>query len=78
MKYDDVYGALRDHATFSSARTSLLRDAFPQLTLLGDDPPRHTRLRRLVNKAFTVIEAMPLSKRGPKVERAMPAKVSPE
>jgi cytochrome P450 len=60
MKYDDVYGALRDHATFSSARTPLLRDSFPPLTLLEDDPPRHTRLRRLVNKAFTAkrVEAL--------------------
>src|SRR5215472_5460779 len=60
LRYDDVYGALRDHAAFSSMRTPLLRDAFPPLTLLEDDPPRHTRLRRLVNKAFTVkrVEAL--------------------
>jgi cytochrome P450 len=60
MRYDDVYGALRDHAAFSSARSPLLRDAFPPLTLLEDDPPRHTRLRRLVNKAFTLkrVEAL--------------------
>ena len=60
MRYEDVYAALRDHTTFSSARSPLLRDAFPPITLLEDDPPRHTRLRRLVNKAFTVkrIEAL--------------------
>lgn len=60
MRYDDVYGALRDHATFSSARSPLLRGAFPPLTLLEDDPPRHSRFRRLVNKAFTLkrVEAL--------------------
>lgn len=61
MKYDDVYGALRDHATFSSVRTPLLRDSFPPLTLLEDDPPRHTRLRRLVNKVFTVKRVVALT-----------------
>ena len=61
MKYDDVYGALRDHDTFSSARNPLVeKGLFPQLVLIMDDPPRHTRFRRLVNKAFTLrrIEAL--------------------
>ena len=53
MKYDDVYGALRDHDTFSSARNPLIaKGVFPQLVLITDDPPRHTLFRRLVNKAF--------------------------
>jgi cytochrome P450 len=55
MKYSDVYGALRDHDTFSSARNPLIeKGVFPPLVLISDDPPRHTRLRRLVNKAFTL------------------------
>lgn len=60
MKYDDVYGALRDHDTFSSARNPLVGKAFPPLVLILDDPPRHTRFRRLVNKTFTLkrIEAL--------------------
>jgi len=60
LKYDDVYAALRDHETFSSTRFPALRTAFPSLVLLEEDPPRHARLRRLVNKAFTVrrIEAL--------------------
>jgi cytochrome P450 len=54
LRYEDVYGALRDHATFSSD----ISDPNPaaemsKLVLLQDDPPRHTRLRRLVNRGFT-------------------------
>ncbi|HJU09984.1 MAG TPA: cytochrome P450 [Candidatus Binataceae bacterium] len=60
MKYADVYAALRDHETFSSANNPLVGKAFPPLVLILDDPPRHTRFRRLVNKAFTLkrIEAL--------------------
>ena len=52
MRYDDVYGALRDHQTFSSEDPRAGRFG-PKLVLIQDDPPRHTRFRRLVNKAFT-------------------------
>src|SRR5262249_59304820 len=52
MRYDDVYGALRDHQTFSSEDPRAGRFG-PKLVLVQDDPPRHTRFRRLVNKAFT-------------------------
>ncbi len=60
LRYGDVYGALRDHETFSSANNPLVGKAFPPLVLILDDPPRHTRFRRLVNKAFTLkrIEAL--------------------
>src|SRR5215471_13542179 len=55
MNYDDVFNALRDHETFSSARNVFVeKGLFPQLVLIMDDPPRHTRFRRLVNKAFTL------------------------
>jgi cytochrome P450 len=59
MKYSDVYGALRDHETFSSARP-LVGRFFAPLPMIFDDPPRHTRFRRLVNKAFTIkrVEAL--------------------
>jgi cytochrome P450 len=60
MKYADAYGALRDHETFSSTNNPLVGRAFPPLVLIFDDPPRHTRFRRLVNKAFTLkrVEAL--------------------
>ena len=59
MKYDDVYGALRDHDTFSSEDPRAGQFG-PKMALIQDDPPRHTRFRRLVNKAFTLkrIEAL--------------------
>ena len=60
MKYADVYAILRDHERFSHKRNPRLVTAFPPLVLIFDDPPRHTRLRRLVNKTFTLkrIEAL--------------------
>jgi hypothetical protein len=59
MKYDDVYNALRDHDTFSSEDPRAGQFG-PKLVLIQDDPPRHTRFRRLVNKAFTLkrVEAL--------------------
>lgn len=48
-RYADVMNVLRDFATFSSqAMGEIVR--FP---LISDDPPRHTELRTLVNRAFT-------------------------
>jgi cytochrome P450 len=60
MRHTDVYGALRDHVRFSSANNPLAGKAGPLLVLIADDPPRHTRFRRLVNKTFTLrrIEAL--------------------
>lgn len=52
MKYDEVYDALRDHDTFSS-ENPMAGQFGPKIVLIQDDPPRHTRFRRLVNKAFT-------------------------
>ena len=63
--FDAVYGALRDHETFSSeggfggARRDGgdggdgERERQRRMVLITDDPPRHTRFRQLVNRAFT-------------------------
>jgi len=53
LKYHDVYTALRDHETFSS-ESPVAGQFGPPLVLIQDDPPRHTRFRRIVNKAFTL------------------------
>jgi cytochrome P450 len=59
LKYDDVYSALRDHETFSS-ESPMAGQFGPRIVLIQDDPPRHTRFRRLVNKVFTLkrVEAL--------------------
>src|SRR5204862_5352296 len=55
MKYDDGTCALIYHDTLSSSRIQLIKKGFfPRLVLIMDNPPRHTRFRRLVNKAFTL------------------------
>ncbi|HVN26856.1 MAG TPA: cytochrome P450 [Candidatus Binataceae bacterium] len=52
LKHEQVNAALRDPVTFSSVQPNAGLVA-PKLVLIQDDPPRHTRFRRLVNKAFT-------------------------
>ncbi len=56
-RWDDVLAAALDHDTYSSAKGTVLEidpamiDAYPIILFM--DPPRQTRLRRLVSKAFT-------------------------
>jgi cytochrome P450 len=58
-RYEDVVAMSKDWETFSNARggTSLM-DLTPEqiksrMSMLDADPPYHTRLRSIVNKAFT-------------------------
>jgi cholest-4-en-3-one 26-monooxygenase len=60
VKYRDIVTVSRDPKTFSSARRTALVTEFDadalaetQLILINTDPPRHTKLRGLVNKGFT-------------------------
>jgi cholest-4-en-3-one 26-monooxygenase len=59
-KYHDVVAVSRDPRTFSSAKQGVFTfDPLPadlermQLMMLNMDPPKHTKLRALVNKGFT-------------------------
>jgi len=66
-RYEDNLAVLRDHAAFSSERTRAKNALVQQLesfrlssgplgttpTMLSVDPPAHTRMRSLANKAFT-------------------------
>jgi cytochrome P450 len=52
LRHTDVMAAIRDPATFSSGSPAVLK-TIPKLTLLHDDPPNHTHLRRMVSKAFS-------------------------
>jgi len=49
-RHDDVMNVLKDHQRFSSSAMAGMGSQLPPLT---DDPPRHTQLRSIVNKAFT-------------------------
>ncbi len=50
-RHDDVRSVLKNSEHYSSRA---MGDDLSPLPLLSDDPPRHTKLRGLVNKAFTV------------------------
>jgi cytochrome P450 len=53
-RFADVEAALKDPATFSSARSVSLVDTPGMVpTLLTMDPPRHDQLRKLASRAFT-------------------------
>ncbi len=52
-KYDDVIRILRDPETFSSQVAERPADEPRPPTILFDDPPVHTRMRGLLQKAFT-------------------------
>jgi cytochrome P450 len=51
-RHADVTAALRDHATFSSAQ-GIGSERDSSCMMITTDPPDHTVLRSLVNKAFT-------------------------
>ena len=52
LKFEDCFRVLRDHETFSS-RILGGGAAGGGMVLIGEDQPRHTRMRNLVNKTFT-------------------------
>src|ERR1051326_956748 len=57
-RFADVYAAVTDHATFSSAQgltwdTSAAEQAGVLPMLVTTDPPHHTALRKLINRGLT-------------------------
>jgi cytochrome P450 len=74
-RYDDVLAVLRDHEHFSSVPPEPPPDAykgpfFPSRDLLGQDPPEHTRLRRLISRDFTPRRIRELEPRIREIARA--------
>ena len=57
-RYEDVAEALKDTTRFSSAHGNVLElmspDPVDSAMMILNDPPSHTRLRRLVSRAFTL------------------------
>ena len=53
LSHEHVHDVLRDHDRFSSAGFGDFGTDLFRLVLINDDPPRHTRLRRLVNQSFS-------------------------
>lgn len=56
FRYADAQAILKDPQTFSSnfpPPPGINREDLPPPSMLGQDPPEHTRLRSLVNQAFT-------------------------
>jgi cytochrome P450 len=52
-RHADVLGILKNPRVFSSSAFKEQEQQTVALPLLSDDPPRHTQLRALVNRAFT-------------------------
>jgi cytochrome P450 len=60
LRYDHVYTATRDFETFSSERRGIFAVDdigvpldIQRLQMISMDPPRHSRLKKIVGKAFT-------------------------
>ena len=53
FKYDECLNILKDSVTWSAQGGASLEPDAPLPSMLGSDPPRHTRLRALVSQAFT-------------------------
>jgi cytochrome P450 len=51
-RYADVHAVFRDHAAFSSTKGVAPEPGFAP-GLIGTDPPKHTRLRRVLQGVFT-------------------------
>jgi cytochrome P450 len=52
-RYDDVAAMLKNHGAFSSKAIGMQIKDKPTRTIINTDPPEHTTMRGLVNRAFT-------------------------
>ena len=54
MQHEHVFAALSDHRTFSSDLVHIDNEVLRETPIIFEDPPGHTRHRKLVQSAFTV------------------------
>src|SRR5262245_54057531 len=52
-RYQDVLDGLHDHGTYCSSQGITLEARSPLPMIITMDPPDHTKMRRLVSRAFT-------------------------
>jgi cholest-4-en-3-one 26-monooxygenase len=84
-RYEDVVAVSRNHELFSSERGSAVNADMPaeelmlfRQQLIHMDPPRHTKLRKLVNRGFTPRMTQRLEARTREHARAIVDKVAPK
>lgn len=71
LSYDGVRRALADHDTFSSDLSRIPGQGNPGEWFIFFDPPRHTKLRAIISKAFTPRVAASLEPRIRELSRAL-------
>jgi cytochrome P450 len=81
-RYADVLAALSDPRLSNdphqaTALTEVLRGDLLSRSMIGTDPPEHTRLRRLVSKAFTARRVEGLRPRVQEITDALLDRISP-
>jgi cytochrome P450 len=81
-RYDDVLAALSDPRLSNDPHhsrdlTEAMRGDFLSRSMLGTDPPEHTRLRRLVSKAFTARRVEGLRPRIQEITDALLDRITP-
>jgi cytochrome P450 len=81
-RYDDVLAALSDPRLSNdphraTALTEAMRGDFLSRSMIGTDPPGHTRLRRLVSKAFTARRVEGLRPRVQEITDALLDRITP-
>src|SRR5262245_18795023 len=57
FRFDDLQALLKDPDTWSShfpPPPGIDPESIPEPSMIGQDPPQHTRLRSLVSQAFTL------------------------
>ncbi len=81
-RYADVAAALRDHEHFSNVPPPTFPEPpykgpfYPERDLLGQDPPKHTQLRRLISRDFTPKRIRDLEPRIREIARSIMARAS--